>query len=291
MSLIVIKITDGLGNQMFQYAYAKTLQSCMSQKVYLDISDVNNLRHNSPGAVRWRKLCDRREYQLDDFCITLPVIKEKKAYEMCGNSKRNYKFLNYCKDLRLLQTVYLKESECKESGIRYTKYQNYYVEGYFFDKCYNSSIESVLKKEFKLRKKICISKNIDQVLKTRNTVSLHIRRGDFLKVGRDISGNDYYSKAIEYLQERVKNPFLLVFSDDIEWVKRNKKFVNEHLFISDANYSDSEELALMSMCKNNIIANSTFSYWGAWLNNNKEKIVIAPRGWRKKIIPESWVVL
>lgn len=289
--MIVIKITDGLGNQMFQYAYAKALQIHLSKKVYLDISDINNSRHDSPQAIHWTRLCDRRNYQLGDFSITLPIIDRKKASRMCKKNHNQCKFLYYCEQLRLLPTVYLKESDCKESGIKYTKYQNYYIEGYFFDRSFNESIESILRKEFILKEKMCIPENIDRILKTRNTVALHIRRGDFLKVGRNFSENNYYYKAIKYLQERSKDIFLMIFSDDMEWVIENKKFEVDHLFVSNGTFSDSEELILMSMCSNNIIANSTYSYWGAWLNESEKKIVIAPKGWKQKIIPESWILL
>ncbi|MCI8418500.1 MAG: alpha-1,2-fucosyltransferase [Lachnospiraceae bacterium] len=289
--MIVVKITDGLGNQMFQYAYAKSLQICLSKNVYLDISDINNIRHNNQQDTQWTRLCDRRQYELDGFSISLPVIDEKKAIEMCRRSGDRSKFLNYCEQLRLLPTVYLKESECRETGIRYTSYQNYYVEGYFFDKIYSDSIKNALRKEFKLKKRLCLPKKIEEILKTRNTVSLHIRRGDFLKVGRNISENNYYDRAIKYVENRLKDVFLLVFSDDIEWVRMNRKFKTEHLFISNGEFTDNEEMTLMSMCSHNIIANSTFSYWGAWLNSNSKKLVIAPKGWRQKVIPESWIAL
>ncbi len=289
--LIIVKISDGLGNQMFQYAYAKTLQMNLPHKVYLDISDINNYRNNSLNNIKWRKLCDKRNYQLDHFLITLPIIDEEKVNKILKKRNEYGRFLNYCEELRMSPTVYFKESECRETGIKYTRYQNYYVEGTFFDKKYNENIRLILKNDFRPKKELSIPENIAEILKTQKTVSLHIRRGDFLKVGRNISESDYYERAIQYLKSKFRNIFLLIFSDDIEWVKRNKKFELKHLFISDKDFSDSQELILMSMCTHNIIANSTYSYWGAWLNSNKEKIVIAPKGWRKRIIPESWILL
>lgn len=106
-----------------------------------------------------------------------------------------------------------------------------------------------------------------------------------------MSGSDYYAKAMAYVKEKISNPYLLVFSDDIEWVEENVDFQLEHQIISGQGYSDREELELMSMCRNHIIANSTFSYWGAWLDPNREKVVVSPRGWRPKIIPDTWVQL
>lgn len=289
--MIVVKITDGLGNQMFQYAFARTLQAGVSQKVYLDISDINNLQNDKKRNSGWMELCDRREYQLDNFLITLPIINIKKLPEVNRRIFERNKFLSYCKELRLLPTVYLKEADCNERGFKYTKYQNYYLEGYFFDKRYYENAWDMLRREFELKEKLWIPDDVNQILKSRNTTSIHIRRGDFLRVGRNISEGEYYNRAVEYLKANVRNPFLFIFSDDIEWVKGNMRFDLEHMFISGKGFSDCEELTLMSMCMNNIIANSTYSYWAAWLNRNKEKLVIAPRGWKQKIIPRSWVVL
>lgn len=291
MSFIVVKITDGLGNQMFQYAYARTLQTSVYQNVYLDISDINNFRNEYALKTGWVDLCDKRDYQLDNFRITLPVIDVNVLQTLKKKGRSKNRFLRYCEELRLLPTVYLSESECRESGIRYTRFQNYYIEGNFFDKSYYVSKDNILRQEFRLKEKLNVPDRINCILKNRNTVSIHIRRGDFLKVGRNISEGDYYLRAMDYIKNKIKSPFLFVFSDDVEWVKQNMKFDLEHFFVSGLGFSDCEELMLMSMCKNNIIANSTFSYWGAWLNCNKHKIVIVPRGWRQKIIPNSWVLI
>lgn len=289
--MIVVKITDGLGNQMFQYAYARALQKRMYQKVYLDISDINNQRNEQARKRGWLQLCDKREYQLDHFLISLPEINAERLLKYSNEFSEKGKFFRYCKELRLLPSVYLKEIDCGEDGLRFTNYQNYYVEGNFFNKCHYEGIECILRQEFRLKDELHIPDEIDQILKSRNTVSLHIRRGDFLKVGRNISEGDYYIKAIDYMRNHVEDPFLLIFSDDMEWVKNHMKFYMDHLLISEYDFGDYEELTLMSMCKHNITANSTFSYWGAWLNSNEEKIVTVPRGWRLKIIPDSWLLL
>lgn len=287
--MIVVKISDGLGNQLFQYAYARTLQTKVNRQVYLDISDINRISYRESEAGKLTRLCDMREYQLSHFCITLPVIDEKRIEDVCKRKPIKRKFLKYCDELRLLPTVYLNETMCNEHGFSYSKWQNYYVEGFFFDKKYYEKESNLLMNEFKLKKKIMVPEKIQKILKDKNTVSLHIRRGDFLKIGHDISKSDYYDRAIKYVESKVCSPFLFIFSDDTEWVKNNMKFNLEHLFVSDYGFLDYEELSLMSMCENNIIANSTFSYWGAWLNSNKDKIVVSPKGWRQKIIPNTWV--
>ncbi len=287
--MIVVKISDGLGNQLFQYAYARVLQTKIKHSIYLDISDINRLER--VGTNPEMQYYDTRKYQLDNLSITLPIISKDKISKIYKRNAYTCKFLRYCDELQLLPTVFLNEALSRESSFHFSKWQNYYIEGYFFDKKYYEKEIQLLMQEFRLKKKLVLSDEIQKILADRNTVSIHIRRGDFLRIGRDISKNNYYEKAMKNIKDRIYTPFLLVFSDDITWVQDNMKFDLDYLYISGQGFSDCEELTLMSMCKNNIIANSTFSYWGALLNPNKEKIVISPRGWRQKIIPDTWIQL
>ena len=129
---------------------------------------------------------------------------------------------------------------------------------------------------------------------------MHIRRGDYL-LDKNLSlfttcTHDYYYKAEALIAEKSFSPTFFIFSDDIEWVKKNIPFNHPVVFVTDSNLTDYQELMLMSACKHNIIANSTFSWWGAWLNNNTEKIVITPQKWfttqtmnEKDLIPPTWI--
>ena len=140
----------------------------------------------------------------------------------------------------------------------------------------------------------------DRIVK-ENAVSVHVRRGDYLTENNkwlygDICTERYYRIAIEYIQKKVGNCILYFFSNDIEWVKKhynleNALYIEENMFDS---YQDWYDLYLMSICKHNIIANSTFSWWGAWLNQNKNKIVVAPEKWinifeYEDIYPKEWI--
>lgn len=107
---------------------------------------------------------------------------------------------------------------------------------------------------------------------------------------------EYYSSAIKLIDSKLDNPVYFIFSDDIAWVKENLKISSSVIFVSAPSTHDYEELMLMSKCKNNIIANSSFSFWGAWLNQNSNKIVIAPKRWNnvyeseyKELLPHSWL--
>jgi hypothetical protein len=138
------------------------------------------------------------------------------------------------------------------------------------------------------------------LIKNKNSVAIHIRRGDYLnnpkaRYFHGILGEDYYKKSISYIKKRVNNPFYFIFSDDVELVKKTFFFFNKKNYIFIDTKSSIDDLHLMSNCKHFIIANSTFSWWGAWLSKNKHKIICAPKRWvRAKIstpdiIPESWI--
>jgi hypothetical protein len=184
-----------------------------------------------------------------------------------------------------------------ENGFEYNKikYQkDMKLEGYFqSEKYFNHNRKKILNL-FGLNE-FGINSGMNPIFSS-NTVSLHVRRGDYLSQTHMFStcGLDYYKEAIS------KFPFanhIIVFSDDIEWCKENFT-EGRFLFVEDS--EDYHDLYLMSICKNNIIANSSFSWWGAWLNQNENKKVIAPSKWfgnsnshldTKDLIPESWEII
>jgi hypothetical protein len=138
-------------------------------------------------------------------------------------------------------------------------------------------------------------------LESSNAVSLHIRRGDYVDDVKNkyllTFGLEYYNEAVSYIKQTVVDPVFYIFSDDIDWAKNNLK-IGEAIFVSSPDIKDYEELVLMSKCKHNIIANSSFSFWGAWLNQNFNKIVIAPKKWSNKFVkqysniaPPDWIRL
>ena len=140
---------------------------------------------------------------------------------------------------------------------------------------------------------------LEQITSDASSVSVHVRRGDYVSNKNaakfhGLTGVDYYKAVVKEMAKRVKNPKLYIFSDDPEWCKQNLKFTQLTTYISH-NTDGSEDMRLMKACKHNIIANSSFSWWGAWLNENPNKIVIAPKQWfshsesnTKDVIPDSW---
>lgn len=140
------------------------------------------------------------------------------------------------------------------------------------------------------------SKEISLQMQNEPSVSLHIRRGDFITENYKVLNLSYYDNAIQYIKERLKNPHFYVFSDDISWAKENLK-TDEKVTFVDWTTSAEEDLHLMTKTKHNIIANSSFSWWGAFLNKNKEKIVIIPEtgfyneGWEHMKVNDNWIVI
>ena len=288
----VVRISDGLGNQMFQYAFAKKIQLLTGKKVFLDTRYINNedVRMQN-GRDGFHEKCDVREYGLNHFKITLPIADSKDLYKWRFISQRNIFEWILCElSQRYLWPWQYRNEDLKKIVFekRDRIYSIYYY-GYFFDLRYYDDIKNILRKEFQLKNFVQLPLELYRVLQSDVTVGIHIRRGDFTKLSRDISKNEYYPRAIKKIEEYIKDPVYLVFSDDIKWVKENMEINGRKIYVSEMKFTDFQELTIMKHCKHNIIANSTFSYWGAYLNNNPQKIVVCPRRWKKDIIPHEWI--
>lgn len=183
---------------------------------------------------------------------------------------------------------FLKKAWQKITG----NHGNYHREKYF------AEVKDEVLKQFTLKDPL--SQNAEDIAKNiqTNSVSIHIRRGDY--VGNNHHGLcdlEYYYKALHHIKTKISTPHFFIFSDDIEWAKDNLQ-IGDATFVSNGDISEVEELILMSTCSHNIIANSTFSWWAAYLNKNPHKIIIAPKQWTKsqssdtlEILPKGWIQL
>lgn len=269
--MIVVQICGGIGNQLFQYAYARALQE-RGNKVYL-------------AAVFYTKYRTPRKYLLDRF-----RIKIKRSY---WTEKLISPLIDNDFPFKIRNSHINEELDLKFIPELLEIYGNRYIIGLFQNERYFKSIEFELKKEIFPRKKIKINKELSNILKNENTVSVHIRRGDYKQLNNVLS-KTYYTNAIDLINKEIDDAYLCVFSDDLDWVKRHMNFGNKIFWVNeDRKLMDYEELMIMSRCKHNIIANSTFSWWGAWLNSNPDKIVIGPENWtnnsKVNIMPETWI--
>lgn len=176
-----------------------------------------------------------------------------------------------------------------------------YLEGNWQSEKYFKDIKDIIRKEFEI-KEILSDNNktiLDNIL-SENSVSVHLRGGDYVRGKKSnfhgVCSPGYYQEAFKKIRESVESPHFFIFTDDLEWAQKHIELPEPNFIISKKDNKPYEELFLMSKCKHNIIANSTFSWWGAWLNNNPSKIVISPTKWfndrnvdSKDIIPESWI--
>lgn len=289
--MIVVKLQGGLGNQMFQYAAARSLALRLGSKVYFDTSWFDNIP--STDTKRW--------YELGCFDIDKNTI-DIADYQIIGlglgrKTKLRYILSNF--NSRRLWSFEVPDHKYHE---KFKKLKgSIYLDGWFTSEKYFINHRDALLKDFtfthELNKK---STSIIDKIKDSNSVSLHVRRGDYItnknaRSWHGTTGVDYYKKAIEIIEKKVENPQYFVFSDDIEWCKTNLARLRNVNFI-DFNNKGSDDMRLMIECQHNIIANSTFSWWGAWLNDSRSKVVVAPMKWLSDpkidttdVLPERWI--
>ena len=256
----------GLGNQMVQYAFGIAIGGT----VKYDTSWFDETRGNPNVA--------QREYELDFWNINPALTNKTKIFGVIKRKRYVEKPYN----------VYNSELLKTKAGV---------IEGYFQVARYYEPIRKRLVKDIVPRQKPNQQnqKILDLIHKT-NSVSIHVRRGDYVKLQHihGLCDLDYYARAIKFIAEHVTDPHFFIFSDDPQWVTDNLKLDVPCTFVDINHGRDSAwDMWLMANCKHNIIANSSFSWWGAWLNQNSDKIVVAPVQWfadgqLTDIVPPTW---
>lgn len=288
--MIITKIMGGLGNQMFEYAIARSMAQRNNDIFKLDIS-----YYSKPKQ-------ELRTYELNLFNIDETIATEQEYNKL----RRRKGFLfNITKAVNALmnrQSFYRKEKEDALFDEEvYNLKGNIYLDGYWQNEKYFKEIREQLIEDF--TPKSDISEKAQGYLKdieNTNSVSLHIRRGDYISDPtannfHGVTNIEYYNRAVDYVNDQVSEPVYYIFSDDIAWCKNNFDFLENKIFVDDTS-SAIDDLELMKRCKHNIIANSSFSWWAAWLNENSNKIVITPKVWFSAKIdlhlaPEEWIRL
>jgi len=267
--MFIVRIWEGLGNQLFQYAYAKSLYERTGKKVYLDI------RHPNRGDFRGEKKdVVTRKIGLQHFCVSLPLIDTRKI------SCVRWFFWKKLSDEQGVTHFY-------EEIFSPSNYA--YISGHFIHKNYFLNCRETLLREFTLKRTIEMSESLKNLFETENTVAVHIRLTDYLMHTNALCRADYYRRAFRHIEEHVSEPKYIIFTDDIREAKKRYNLPEDAYWIGEDGYADYEELILMSMCRHNIMAASTFSFWGAWLNQNEEKIVVAPKKWGGcNLYQEGW---
>lgn len=282
----------GLGNQMFQYAAGRALANRHNTVLKLDMSFFQNTKVNeTPRKFLLDKMNIRAECSLPS---ELPQLEGKPSFF------RQIKGLYLQLSQKSCDNVLL-DFDHRISEQFFSAPDNTYLIGYWQSEKYFSAISEMIKSEFTpISNPDDVNKELSCYMRETNSVSIHIRRGDYVSnpdthAVHGICSLEYYQKCVEAISGMINNPEFFIFSDEPEWVKSNLDLALPFTIINhNATEMPEWDLWLMSRCKHNIIANSSFSWWGAWLNDNPRKIVLAPKQWfadkslTTEIAPESW---
>ena len=288
--MVVSRLIGGLGNQMFQYAAGRSLAVANGCDFQLDVSGYKDYTlHNG--------------FELDLFNIHATVATDEEISSLVSVQSRFSRFMSTRLGLSN-QSHFVEKSFSFDRDIFNIRH-SVYIDGYWQSYKYFESIALPLRTEFTPKNPLsdlnfCIAQQISKV----NAVSLHIRRGDYIsnpvtnKV-HGFLGIRYYEDAIRMILNKVSDPCFFVFSDDMDWARDNFQFISDVTFIEHNRGKKSyEDMRLMSLCKHHIVANSSFSWWGAWLGQNPNKIVLYPERWFVKndrdtsaLFPLEWSVV
>ena len=289
--MIIIRLWGGLGNQLFQYATGYALAKRLETELCIDTSWFAKQSLRQPVIKKFNIKYDSEvvpkaignqvsilQNKLINRFIRIPFIKD-------FSLKGNY--------------IYIKEKYRNKNDrekVLNIKNMNIYLDGYWQHEEYFNGVRYSLLKILDTDEVSDKYLELKSMVMSCNSVSVHVRRSDYLSLktrlftGLHPLEASYYNNIYEMV--KLKDFTYFIFSDDIEWVKQNLPMFRNAIFVERSyGLKDYEELLLMSKCKHNIIANSTFSWWAAWLNQNPDKIIFAPKDWYadRDLIPHSWI--
>ena len=284
--MIVVKLTGGLGNQMFQYAAGRALANRHQTQFLLDI--------------RGFEKQSLREFALDRLSIHANVASENDMRQWPDWSR---------KPAAWLQKIGISTNRYKQPSFAFDPRwnalsDNTLLEGYFQSERYFLEIQFILKREFLLKSTLLgVNRDIEKLTTSTESVMIHIRRGDYVSNPKALKTHGlcsltYYENAIEHIRSKVKDPKFFIFSDDPDWTRTHLSLGDQATYIAGNADAPEIDLCLMTRCKHFIVANSSFSWWGAWLGGDEQSIRIAPRPWFDKatfdeidLIPNAWITL
>ncbi len=289
----IVKLQGGLGNQMFQYGFAKLLSLRTGEEVKLDLSAYQGQSGND--ALRpW----------IQKFQLSLPLATEKDIRSVCrfrhDTSASRKIYMGKIRAEMWLNKRYCRPKDCAYISIEQLISYDYF-DGYWQSWRYVDEVYDILRREFIPNYELHEStRELLKEIQSQNSVFIGVRRGDYVKLQETYGsfGQEYYGPAMDYIDERVANPVYYVFSNDIDWVKQNLSFGDRTVIFREKEkiINDFEDLILMMNCRHSIMVNSTYHWWGSRMNYGENKIVVAPKTWFFNgrpidIIPPEWVTL
>jgi hypothetical protein len=285
----VVVFFNGLGNQMSQYSFFLQKKTLNKSTHFISFSHHHNgmeldklFNINLKTSLLQKALYILFRILLTDRLIIRPLSWAFKLIN-CKIIAEGYDYS--------FKRQYLMPSK----GITFY-YGGWHTEEYF------SAIKDIIKSQFTF-KTPDDPENVRYISEIRsgNSVSIHVRRGDYLNDANinlfgDVCNRSYFEQAINLIKTKISEPHFFIFSNDFSWVKANLQTDNVTYITANTDLNSWKDMYLMSICKHNIISNSTFSWWGAWLNNNSDKMVIAPSRFLKgdkssDVYPEQWTKL
>ncbi len=273
--MIHLAIRGGLGNQLFQYAAARQLALTHETDLIIDTSYYQNQGQDTP-----------RTFLLEQYPIKA-IISARQPWWYWGLNK-----LAHFWPSSLLAGFFYKEKSPAFDAAVLDLPDGSWLTGYFQSEKYFYKQARLIRQELTLNSPLTLAPQGVPVF-------IHVRRGDYVENEKTnqyhgLCSLDYYERAVDFIRSRVSNPHFYIFSDDINWTM-DHLVLEDATYVSAMNFQDFEELAIMSACAHGIIANSSFSWWGAWLIDNPDKIIVAPARWFQQtglddqdIVPTSW---
>lgn len=293
--MIRLNLMAGMGNQMFEYAYARALSL-----EYHEPLTVNPYFMTLAGIGAGRKNYYNNVLDVLNIPAEVKMLGKGQGYIkgvpdiaefVLRRKMKNGQSLHGMESFHVMNRkgkYYTDDCFTYYESIRTSK-RNKKVIGYYQSEKYFAKYKDIIQSELKVTKEPSKeNQHLIQEISACNAVCVHIRRGDYVSNSKNaalvVCNESYYQRAMKYMTERVENPVFYVFSDnndEIEWIKSNYHFEDYQVRYVMLNNPDYEELRLMYHCKHFIIANSTFSWWGAYLSDNQQKIIVAPTVWNK----------
>jgi len=291
--MVIVRLMGGLGNQMFQYAAARRIALVHNVPLKLDIS--------------WFARRRDRAYGLHALNIKEALATPDELGQITGPSTRGIgRFVFWLRrrfKIGYGWTWIHERGLCPFDPRVFDARERTYLDGYWQSEKYFSDVADTIRREFTVDfPGDGSSRELADRMATSESVSVHIRRGDYVsdprkREARSVCAPDYYRRCTTRVADLLAKPHLFLFSDDPDWVAANLRFEHPTTLVSTVPARrDHEDLRLMSACRHHIIANSSFSWWAAWLNPHSDKLVLAPRRWMndprvddRDVVPPGWV--
>ncbi|PWB67739.1 MAG: alpha-1,2-fucosyltransferase [Holophagae bacterium] len=305
--MVIVRLKGGLGNQMFQYAAARALATARGVRLGLDLAAF--------------KADQKRRFELDRFPISAAIASARAIFRLTTRPQtRSQRILCRAaraltkvagapphRELDLLKPLGVARRVHSEPHFQFDPHfqelpGHVYLDGYWQSERYFSAIADELRRELTVGAAAQAEvRDLEAAIRSAESVGVHVRRGDYVTEERTAAyhgtcGADYYRAAAELVRDVAEQPHFFVFSDDPEWVRTNLAFLRPSTTIGQADRTrPHDDMRLLSLCRHTIIANSSFSWWGAWLNDHPGKRVVAPARWftdpsidTSDLIPPRW---